>query len=59
MKVLEEGCKKANVKANATLKKAKDAMKINYFDDNQDSIKKYFEQKVIYCFYTLIKLKRR
>ena len=43
MKVLEEGCKKANVKANATLKKAKDAMKINYFDDNQDSIKKYFE----------------
>ena len=24
-------------------KKAKDAMKINYFDDNQDSIKKYFE----------------
>ena len=33
MKVLEDGCVKANEKANATLKRAKDAMKINYFDD--------------------------
>lgn len=30
MKVLEDGCVKANEKANATLKRAKDAMKINY-----------------------------
>ena len=42
MKVLEEGCIKANLKANATLKRAKDAMKINYFS-NQDSITDYFK----------------
>lgn len=42
-KVLEEGCVKANVKANNTLKKAKDAMKINYFDDDMNNIKDYFE----------------
>ena len=35
MKVLEDGCVKANEKANATLKRAKDAMKINYFDDQE------------------------
>ncbi|MEE0966661.1 MAG: tryptophan--tRNA ligase [Bacilli bacterium] len=43
MKVLEEGCIKANMKANATLKRAKDAMKINYFDDNDNSILDYFK----------------
>ncbi len=42
MKVLQDGCEKANKKANATLKKAKDAMKINYFD-NQNSIKDYYQ----------------
>ena len=42
MNVLEEGCKKANEKANNTLKRTKDAMKINYFDD-QDSITEYFK----------------
>ena len=42
LKVLEEGCEKANLKANATLKKAKDAMKINYFDQD-NSIKDYFK----------------
>ncbi len=41
MKVLEDGCVKANEKANATLKRAKDAMKINYFDD-KDNITEYF-----------------
>jgi len=43
MKVLEEGCQKANVKANATLKRAKDAMKINYFDDLDHNITDYFK----------------
>ena len=42
MKVLEDGCVKANLKANATLTRAKDAMKINYFE-NQDSITEYFK----------------
>ena len=42
LKVLEEGCEKANLKANTTLKKAKDAMKINYFDQD-NSIKDYFK----------------
>ena len=42
LKVLEEGCKKANEKANATLYKAKDAMKINYFEDKENSITDYF-----------------
>ena len=42
MKVLEDGCVKANEKANATLKRAKDAMKINYFDD-KDNITEYFK----------------
>lgn len=42
LKVLEEGCEKANLKANATLKKAKAAMKINYFDQD-NSIKDYFK----------------
>lgn len=44
MKVLLEGCDKANAKANATLKKAKDAMKINYFDDQEHNIKDYFQE---------------
>lgn len=44
MKVLQEGCDKANAKANATLKKAKDAMKINYFDDQEHNIKDYFQE---------------
>lgn len=43
MKVLEEGCKKANDKANATLKRAKDAMKINYFDDKENNILDYYK----------------
>lgn len=43
MKVLEEGCKKANEKANATLKRAKDAMKINYFDDQENNILDYYK----------------
>ena len=38
MKILQEGCDKANAKANATLKKAKDAMKINYFDDQEHNM---------------------
>ena len=44
MKVLQVGCDKANAKANATLKKAKDAMKINYFDDQEHNIKDYFQE---------------
>ena len=44
MKVLQDGCDKANAKANATLKKAKDAMKINYFDDQEHNIKDYFQE---------------
>ena len=44
MKVLQDGCDKANIKANATLKKAKDAMKINYFDDQEHNIKDYFQE---------------
>ncbi len=34
-KVLEDGVKKANEKANKTLKRVKSAMKIDYFDDNK------------------------
>ena len=48
MKVLEDGCVKANEKANATLKRAKDAMKINYFDDMElieEQSKKYQSQE--------------
>lgn len=41
-KLLEEGTKKANVKANATLQRAKSAMKINYFKD-EDRITDYFK----------------
>lgn len=33
-KILEEGTKKANLKANETLEKVKKAMRINYFTDN-------------------------
>lgn len=44
MRVLQDGCDKANIKANATLKKAKDAMKINYFDDQEHNIKDYFQE---------------
>lgn len=43
MKVLEDGCLKANEKANATLKRAKDAMKINYFDDKENNILDYYK----------------
>jgi tryptophanyl-tRNA synthetase len=43
MKVLEDGCEKANQKANATLKRAKDSMKINYFDDDVNNITDYFK----------------
>lgn len=43
MKVLQEGSMKANEKANATLKRAKDAMKINYFDDLDHNITDYFK----------------
>lgn len=40
--ILKEGCKKASAKADETLSKVKDSMKINYFDDNNDEIiKKY------------------
>ena len=39
MKVLEEGCAKANMKANATLKRAKNAMKISYFDDSENNLR--------------------
>ena len=44
MSVLHEGCIKANKKANATLKRAKDAMKINYFDNDEDSISEYYKK---------------
>ena len=33
-KIIEEGTKKANIKANETLKRVRAAMKINYFDDS-------------------------
>ncbi len=40
--ILEGGCKKANEKANNTLSKVKNAMKINYFDkENNEIIKNY------------------
>ena len=40
--ILKEGCKKASDKADQTLAKVKDSMKINYFDENNDEIiKKY------------------
>ena len=32
--ILLEGTKKANIKANATLSRVREAMKINYFEDN-------------------------
>ncbi len=41
--VLHQGCIKANEKANATLHRAKEAMKINYFDA-QDSIREYYKK---------------
>ncbi|WP_296875563.1 tryptophan--tRNA ligase [Thomasclavelia sp.] len=41
--VLHQGCIKANEKANATLHRAKEAMKINYFDV-QDSIREYYKK---------------
>lgn len=44
MSVLHEGCIKANKKANTTLKRAKDAMKINYFDNDEDSISEYYKK---------------
>lgn len=44
-KMLEDGCEKANCKANATLNKAKDAMKINYFSDTTTSITDYYSQE--------------
>ena len=44
MSVLHEGCIKANKKANATFKRAKDAMKINYFDNDEDSISEYYKK---------------
>ena len=31
--IIEEGTKKANIKANETLKRVRAAMKINYFED--------------------------
>ncbi len=41
MKVLEDGCQKANAKANTTLKRAKDSMKINYFDKDNNIVDYY------------------
>ena len=41
--ILLEGTKKANIKANATLARVRDAMKINYFED--DSFIKEMENK--------------
>lgn len=41
--ILLEGTKKANIKANATLSRVRDAMKINYFED--DSFIKEMENK--------------
>ena len=40
--MLEDVCVEANEKANATIKRAKCAMKINYFDD-KDNITEYFK----------------
>lgn len=42
-KILEEGTRKANIKADATLNRAKSAMRINYFKDT-DSIVDYFKE---------------
>ena len=44
MSVLHEGCIKANKKANANLKRDKGAMKINYFDNDEDSISEYYKK---------------
>lgn len=43
MKILEEGTIKANKKANGTLKRVKDSMKINYFDDINSLLEYYKE----------------
>ena len=46
-KIIEEGTKKANIKANETLKRVRAAMKINYFDDSSfvnEMKKKYVNQ---------------
>lgn len=46
-KIIEEGTKKANIKANETLKRVRAAMKINYFDDSSfvnEMKKKYINQ---------------
>lgn len=43
-KILEEGTKKANIKADATLNRAKSAMRINYFKD-EDRITDYFKEE--------------
>ena len=48
LKILKEGTKKANIKANETLKEVKDAIAINYFDDDafkKEQIAKYIEVK--------------
>ena len=46
-KIIEEGTKKANIKASETLKRVRAAMKINYFDDSSfvnEMKKKYTNQ---------------
>ena len=41
LKMLEEGTAKANIKANATLKRAKANMKINYFEEKKAIINEF------------------
>ena len=41
LKMLEEGSAKANIKANATLRRAKANMKINYFDEKEAIINEF------------------
>ena len=41
LKMLEEGTDKANIKANATLQRAKANMKINYFDEKEAIINEF------------------
>jgi len=43
-KILKDGCKKANDKADNTLRRVKLAMKIEYFDDSKAIIRKYLNK---------------
>ncbi len=44
MNILEEGCKKANLKADSVLQRAKNAMRINYFADQDSDIVTSYEE---------------